>query len=179
LEEDMNLKRHFISGLLILIAFLSCDLDSGDTYNNDYADDWYMKKDETSTDFDSLKMEMSDQHFKASITTLSKSDLTGDDYQGLKKGDIEKSGDTLTISVKKIYIETVDRWYSREEYYDYLVDDLKFSSTTANTETNNNFYTRTVDYAVGSSPESLQLGSSSDGDLFGTFYTTIYDALTN
>lgn len=175
----MNLKKHFITGLLILLAFLSCDSDSGDTYNNDYADDWYMKTDETSSDFDSQKMEMSDQHFEASVTTLSKSDFTGDDYKGLKKGDIDKSGDTLTITVKKVYIETTDRWYSREEYYSYLVDDLSFSSTTATTETNNNFYTRTVSYTVGSNPDSLQLGSSSDGDLFGTFYTTIYDALTN
>ena len=168
-----------LPGILILISFVSCELESGDTYNNDYARDWYMKTSETSSDFDSMRMEMSDQHFTASETTLNKADFSGDDYTGTKKGSIEKSGNTLTIAVTEIYIDVNDQWYSREEYYSYLVNTLSFSSATASTETNNNFYTRTVSYTVSSSPDSLQLGSTSDGDLFGTFYTTIYDALTN
>lgn len=169
-------KINLISTLFVLILLVfSCELAGEDTYNNAYAQEWY-KTTETviNTNWEVVKLDLSDQSFEMSVATLD-SDANLSDYSGTSRGSITEIDNTaLSMSVEEIFFDA--GWYSKEDYIN-LQMDLGQSEAEAIALANNHFISTTINYTVSNDPETLTI--SGINDFSGTYFTSVMASVIN
>jgi hypothetical protein len=181
MEIQMNRLLSGMIGMTAVFALAGCNLEVGLTYDNDYAGDWYeMEEKINDTDWDAVKLALSDTTFEISTSTF---DADGDNPDGYKG---ESKGSVKNLSTTQIYMSTTEiyaggSWKTKNEYIEYLVEEAGLTQLVAEVQANAKFIDETVSYVMGLDPSRLKLGDGAGtGSEYSsmTYYTSIFAALS-
>ncbi len=164
-----------------VFVLAGCNIEeTGPTYDNDYAGDWYEMEEKT-TDWDAVKLALSDTTFEISTSTFNNDGDNPDGYKGDSKGSVKK------LSSTQIYMSTTEiyaggSWKTKNEYIDFLVEEVgTFTQLEAEVQANTKFIAETVNYTMGLDPTRLILGDGvGTGSEYSsmTYYMSIFAALS-